>query len=654
MKTWASSRAVPFHLRRRGKGVAERRNAALALLLFAAALGGWAVQELHDSALPSVQAKINLQWPVTLPSRDSTGAPSSLAAEDAACARCHAGIVASYAKTAMARASGYALEGLVTGNFAHADSGVLYRVFARGGDAWLSFQRQASRAGELSGEHRLVFYIGSNVRGRTYLYSKPLDSTPLDSELTHAKPLVDVAPASAAPEVKAVPLKTQLWFEAPINWYAKRGVWDMAPAYEQAHTAPLALPVDANCLHCHASAVREPLPEARNAYPGTPFAQPGIGCAACHGDAAAHVASGGRAAVVNPDKLTPVRRDSVCLQCHLEGDAVVYRPGKSLTKFLPGDDIGNVAAYFVNAASLRSQRRATSEYEALLRSACRRGAGDRLTCTSCHDPHRDPTAAERVQFYRGKCLACHTAPAMATTHHAEQPDCAICHMPTRATSDISHEQMTDHDIEARLRRDLPGNAARADLSAETLPHTLDASRVELVPVGSWMVSDRERGLAYAQFAARNDHASGQRALGLLESTLRSGHADAPVHEQLGFLRQLSGDAAAAEAEYRAALAAEPHNATVETNLAVLLAGSGRSVEAMELLDHVAAEDPSQTAALLDLAAIQCGRGMPNQARHTLQRALLFNPDDPSARRFLETGQYAGMHCRWDNDGLQRR
>lgn len=154
---------------------------------------------------------------------------------------------------------------------------------------------------------------------------------------------------------------------------------------------------------------------------------------------------------MNPAKLAPAQRDSVCLQCHLEGDAAIYRAGESLAAYRPGEDLANFVVYFVDARNQEGGGRATSQYEALLRSACKRASGDKLTCTTCHDPHDSPTRDVRVSFYRNKCLACHTGERMAKEHHPELQDCAACHMPTRETTDISHEQLTDHDIERRPR-----------------------------------------------------------------------------------------------------------------------------------------------------------------------------------------------------------
>jgi len=382
-----------------------------------------------------------------------------LTTPDAACASCHAAIYQHYEQTPMAQGSGLATAALQPGHFHHAPSNIDYTVFSRNGEAVLSFQR-ASQTEPLQGEHPLTYFIGSGRHGRTYLYQ----------------------------------LEGQ-WFELPINFYARRNTWAMAPAYDDAKTMPATLPVDPNCLHCHATAVQPSLPTARNRFANTPFLQGGIGCSACHGDPTQHLATQGHAPILNPAKLNPARRDSACIQCHLEGNAVVYRPGHSLAQFQPGEDLADTAIYFVRASQQSGGSRASSQYEALLRSACKRATGDRLTCTSCHDPHSSPSPAERVQYFRARCLACHTSEAMAT-HHAEQPDCAPSHKPTRPTTDISHEQLTDHDIEARPNTHPPA------------PTQDD----KLVPVGNAPATAADYGMAYTQLATHGNRFYQQQAL----------------------------------------------------------------------------------------------------------------------------------------------
>ncbi len=505
---------------------------------------------------------------------------------DEVCQGCHSSIYATYKQTAMARGSGTALAGFLEGGFTDSSSGVRYRVFQRDGRVWMSYARSAtSPRGELAGEHEVEYYVGSGHRGRTFLYRQQ-----------------------------------GLWFELPVNYYTRRAAWDMAPNYNGLTAMPAPLPVDANCLHCHSSGTAQSDGTARNALGSAPFAQGGISCAACHGDPSQHLAASGHGPIVNPGKLPSERRDSACIQCHLEGDATVYRAGRSLAEFQPGDRLSDIALYFVRASQAGGGARASSQYEALLQSACKRASGDRLTCTTCHDPHSDPAPAERVAFYRARCLACHTAPALATAHHPEQQDCAACHMPSRSTADISHEQVTDHNIERR-----PSGQERSVPSGN------------LVPAGGFTASDRDLGLAYAQMAQRGDQAAGHRAFDLLTKAEHDGGFDEQLALNLGFLYQVSGSPAQAKVEYERALQVNPHEPAALSNLAVLQAGTGHITEAIALLQTLVGADPSQTAAGINLARLQCGTGQGNAAQGTVKRLQDLNPDAPAVRLFMRQG-----------------
>jgi predicted CXXCH cytochrome family protein len=483
----------------------------------------------------------------------------------------------------MANASGLAIDGVIPADFEHGPSGVHYRVFTADGRAWLSYARENAPADRaLNGQEELRYFLGSGKRGRTYLFERK-----------------------------------GYWFEIPINWYAKRRQWDMAPNYLDAREAPLTLPVDPGCLRCHFSGAAASLPDARNHYAGAPVASGGITCVACHGDPAAHMATGGKAPMADINAMEPARRDSICLDCHLEGQAAVIRTGKNLVDFKPGDKLSDFAYYFVYAGENGSGGRATSQWEALLKSECKRQSGDKLTCTTCHDPHGSPEPEERVAFYRRRCVTCHNQTGFTASHHPENPDCTACHMARPPANDIAHEQVTDHWIRKRV-------------SQQPLPL---ASNGELVAVGGFAVDDRDLGLAYAQMAARGDRTAGQRALELLHRAEKQNTAavDHELHAQLGFLDQLSGQTQAAAAEYREALAEDPDDALAAGNLAFIEARLGENATAAERWRQVFDHDPVRVGAGLNLAVVECGAGQRDAALATLDRIRIFAPDNDRAR-----------------------
>lgn len=502
---------------------------------------------------------------------------------DARCASCHRQIYESWKRTPMARASGPAAQGFIPADFTHAPSGVHYQMQLDHGQVWLSYERPDAPADRaLSGRQLLLYYLGSGRRGRTWIYQRE-----------------------------------GYWYEIPINWYAKKHMWDMTPNFLQAEFMPFTLPVDPGCLHCHASDVQASLPEARNKFAGPPFPHGGITCEACHGDPTRHLAGGGREPILNPAQLTPIRRVSICLECHLEGEVAVVKQGQKLGDFRPGDDLFDEAVYFEDGRKIGAEGRATSQWESLLESACKRASGDRLTCTTCHDPHATVAPENRVAYYRARCLSCHTG--LASGHHPENPDCTACHMPRQPTEDIAHEQVTDHRIQ------IPGK-----------PFHRTGAAAELVPIGGSEPTTRDEGIAWAELALRGDQAAGERALRLLlqaESTDPKQASDADLHENLGFLEQASGDRTRAADEYAQALRADPWNEAAGADLAVLEAREGNFEAALPLLEKVFRDDPGASAAGVDLALAQCREGDALAAAGTLRRVLLFSPDDDSARRF---------------------
>ena len=513
------------------------------------------------------------------------------------CAPCHREIYERYRTTPMANASGPAIDGFIPGDFVHANSAVHYRVAEESGQVWLTYERDsASPDKELKGKEELLYFIGSGKRGRTYLFEQQ-----------------------------------GYWFEAPINWYSKKQLWDMAPNFQSAREMPLTLPVDPGCLHCHASNVARSLPDARNLYAGAPFQNGGITCSACHGDATTHLASAGKVHMMNIDALEPVRRDSVCLNCHLEGQAAVIRNGKEMADFKPGENLFDFALYFVYKGENGSGGRATSQWEALLRSECKKQSGDRMTCTTCHDPHGSPPPEEKVAFYRQKCLQCHNTSGFAASHHPDNPDCTACHMPRPPSNDIAHEQVTDHWIKKRISNERLPLAASGDLET----------------VGSFIADDRDLGLAYADMAARGNQSAGERAIALLKRAELAGsgaRSDHELHAELGFLEQMNGQSSAATEEYQMALESDPYSSLAAGDLALLQAAQHQYRDASRLWQAVFDHDPAQLGAGMNLAIVQCGLGGQASALATLDRLLEFSPDDIKARALAREIRSGSHKC----------
>jgi len=539
-------------------------------------------------------AKQSLAVPLllTLAAVSQSPSPTAIKADansyvgNQACAKCHASIFDSYQRTAMAHASGPATDNPMTGEFFHKRSGVDYRIYSEGGKVWLNFERLGDPT--LRGKRELLYYIGQGRRGRTYLFS-------VDGFL----------------------------FEAPVNWYTDRHMWDMAPAYGSVREAPMNLPALTSCLDCHVSGIQPPIAGTENRYTMPVFAYSGVTCERCHGPGAAHVSGG---AIVNPSKLPADRRDAICMQCHLEGNAAIERPGKHLYQFRPGDDLSDYIRYFVRAEEPGSALRAASQFEALAQSMCKKKSGAAMSCVSCHNPHRSVSAEERVSFYRAKCLACHAE--LATKHHTKQPDCTSCHMPANLSTDVAHTEVTDHRIPRRPNSGPILENALAQPSS-SLPR--------LVPFPASVATEhdgRDLALAWATMAESGDPAMLKQAEQLLRKAAQQSPNDAAVLSSLAYVEQRRGAIQEARELYLRALAQDPNLLDAATNLGVIEANSGHLREAVTLWQGAFARAPGRSGIGMNLARAFCAARQLDQAREVAQRVLQFNPDLDSANNLL--------------------
>ena len=238
-------------------------------------------------------------------------------------------------------------------------------------------------------------------------------------------------------------------FESPICNYPGRG-YAMAPGFQENPAPAFTRPITVECLLCHSD---KPLPIAGslNRYQSPAFDEEAISCDRCHGDTTAHLKRPVAGSIVNPAKLAPAQRDSVCERCHLAGAMRVLNPGKSWTDFHPGQTLESVfTTYVAESPDRNSPLRVVSQSEELARSQCSIASKGRLWCATCHDPHSEQ--ADSVAYYRDRCLSCHQS-ALPGGHPDRTSNCLPCHMPRREAQDGGHTAFTDHRIERRPRKD---------------------------------------------------------------------------------------------------------------------------------------------------------------------------------------------------------
>ncbi len=492
---------------------------------------------------------------------------------DAECAKCHKEIFQKYLSTPMARASGRAEENLISGAFLHTPSAVEYSVSSRNGQPYLAFQSRKDP--HITGEYPLSYFLGSAHLGTTYLY-----------EINH------------------------YLFESPVAWYAASHGYDMKPGLAAMAQMPPSLPMQSGCLRCHMSAVQRSDPGTINHYSGLPFLHGGITCEACHGDAQRHVRSGGKDAIVNPAHLNPDRRDAVCISCHLEGDVSVERAGHSALDYHPGNFISDYLAFYVYTGNNLTAR-GVSEVEQFAQSTCKRMSGDKMSCTSCHDPHFTPAPEQRASFFRAKCLACHNQPEFAASHHPENRDCTSCHMRHTGAENIPHVAWTDHRI---LRLPAPSDAA-----------TEHQESGELTPVLSPGASKRDLAMAYYQAFLEGNQSVEPKAWKLLQEQRSAIGNDEKALDAYGNLSAGRGDSQAAETAFQQVLKLDARDLTALSNLGILRARQGNLPSAISLLQSAFEMNKDVAGLAMNLARVQCMAGDTTGARTTVEAALVYAP-----------------------------
>ena len=209
------------------------------------------------------------------------------------------------------------------------------------------------------------------------------------------------------PALEGLPLPRARLLEARYFHYAEQnrlalslGFPEEKPStYETALGRVLTPYLEKRCLSCHGA------PRTHGTRVET-----GVACENCHGPGQSHLAALGAHSrdlgILNPNKLPVAERMRPCSQCHA-GSSVVEDP-------MPDDTL------------------ISDQVTALKNSECWRQSAGEITCTNCHDPHRDAPRPVLVARSEKTCLRCHSA---TVTNHAglcpvnRITGCVGCHMP---------------------------------------------------------------------------------------------------------------------------------------------------------------------------------------------------------------------------------
>lgn len=582
--------------------------------------------------------------------------------EDRACGGCHQDLYASYQAVGMARsffrpAVDKDVEDFSALPFVSGTSGERYRI-ERAGERLVFHRWQVAEDGSPinSLEQDVDWVMGSGNHSRTYLFRNPAGELYL----------------------------------LPLAWYSQTGRWAYAPGFEIMDPPVIARAVQRECMFCHNAYPDVPAGSDRSGAPHLfpPDLPEGTGCQRCHGPGAEHVRRAGAAdtapaalaaSIVNPARLAPERRDDVCYECHLQPAVALSsmrRFGRGDYSFRPGEDLADyrVELDIVVAGEEAGERFEINHHPVRLeQSACFRESAGRLSCLTCHDPHRKVPPSERAAHYRQACLGCHGGDGLAG--HPPVPgaggaeggaellasDCTVCHMPERRTQDVVEVTMTDHlirrgpggpELLAPLAQKDPviedvvfyhperappgakGDLYRAAAVLRALPgHAEAAGQMERL-LATLRPESADPYLRLAQsHLARGRPAA---ALGPLAATLErdAGNLLATRLQALAWV----GTGAPVEGLGRLRRLAElfPDDPDVHLNLGFLLVADRQWDDAAVALARSVALRPVASPAWWALGRAEIGRGRPDAAAEAFLRVLAIDPT--AARAYVAAGQ----------------
>jgi hypothetical protein len=526
---------------------------------------------------------------------------------DAACARCHTEIAATFRLHPMGRSLLPIAEqpmppgAPADGRGLFESQGLEYSIEQRDGRVWhQETRRDASGKIVARSEAEVQFVLGSGRQGISYVIGR-------DGFL----------------------------FESPINWYSQKRRWDLSPGFEVANYH-FDRPIRPGCLYCHANRAQS-VPTSINQYRQPIFEGHAIGCERCHGPGELHardpaVNAGRGPTIVNPADLEPSLRDAVCEQCHLIGDHRVVRAGRREEDYRPGLPVERFWTVFVQPAG-EDENRFVGQVEQMHKSQCFLVSKGRLGCISCHDPHESPAPAESAAYYRSRCLECHrdhgcSLPAKLRQQRSPKDDCAGCHMPREKDLDIPHSASANHRIPRFGSRGSPSaSPPKGPASVKRRPVPFHGG---VVDVQEQSALGRDLGVALC----RSGFESARIALPLLNAALMVHPDDVPASEALGLvLGQLGRDDEALVA-FQRVCAWEPSRESTLVAAAYLTTKMGRREEAAGFWQRAIAVNPWRSDYHAELANIYVYDGKWKEAAAACRDTLDLRPTWVEVRKWL--------------------
>ena len=389
-------------------------------------------------------------------------------------------------------------------------------------------------------------------------------------------------------------------FQAPLSFYSKAQRWELSPGYELGNSG-FNRPILPGCISCH-SGRPNPTSEGNGHFANPPFSELAIGCENCHGPGLAHVLAhqvgfendqGRDSSIVNPASLTPALANNICISCHQTGDVRVLKPGKYFRDFRPGRPLDDTLSILMVPPNRNAppQQDLLEHYYSMTLSKCYRASGEKLSCISCHDPHLEPTRAEAPEYFKKKCMACHsekscTLPLQVRERQQPADDCAGCHMQKRDVRDISHSSITNHRILTRSNEPFPEIAFQQTTPAlPDLIHLNPAPGNKGIPPPALVLLQ-----AYGELVEKHPEYLA-RYYAVLDQLQRTNPDDPLVQAALGNRNLHAGNYQEAVEQLHRAIKEGTGQTVLYTDLADALVKLDRAGEAVQVLKQAADRDP---------------------------------------------------------------
>ncbi len=444
-------------------------------------------------------------------------------------------------------------------------------------------------------------------------------------------------------------------YQLPMTFYTQDKKWDLPPGFENGGNSRFARTIETECMTCH-NAYPKQVSGAENKYISIPQ---GIDCERCHGPGSLHIqeklagkiVDTGKEAdysIVNPKRLSMPLQMSICQRCHTQGNAVL-KPGKTFFDFRPGMVLSDIMSVFLpRYEGDQSHFTMASHPDRMMQSACFTKSAGKLSCISCHNPHKSIEVTPAAHF-NAKCQSCHPGQDECTAEKAvrksKNDNCVSCHMPKSGTSDIPHVTITDHWIRkpeksegknrtfigiASINEKRPDalTKARAWLQYyerfEAKTSHLDSAAFYLKKVAettSVMYFETEVHLRFL----KTDY----NKLIQLGSKIPAG-VNGWTYYRIGEARAQNSLRAEALQAFKIAAALMPYQLDFQMKYATMLHELNQQHEAAERYEFILNENPTYAPAMVNLGFLKLESGADKEAEALYRKALKMDPDNQSA------------------------